>query len=472
MSRTSLNDQTPSTTRATTTTTSIAHATSANADAAAPRTSNARLTCAELGMLLLMSSITALAVLCELVPSGVLPEMAAAFGVSSATCGSLVGSYAITSAICGIPLVTLTVSANRKRLLCVLLIGFALSNCIVGGADCFEVALVGRALGGACAGTLWPMITAYGMEFVGPLNRGKAVTIIMSGITAGMAVGLPAITWLGTLSNYHVEFFALGIILCLVAVLCWIFLPSIPGEARSRDNSVGTMLRNRGVLLVVALTFLAVGANYGAYTFISNLVQELAGVGEALAGGALASGALAGGALAGTAGVGAAAGAPTIAQNVATIAPLTIAQAQLFFGIGSIISVVATLAFIDRHLWLVTLGMFATGAVSMLAFVLVFAVGFGANQVNLVACVAFVLWGVAFGSLSSIFQTATARQVTSGTAVANSLQSASFNCSIMLGSMSAGALLDSGGTKPIMLAAAVVLICGFVLSVAGKKHLA
>lgn len=471
MSRTSLNDQTPSTTREATTTTSIAHATSTTTKPAAPRTSNARLTCAELGMLLLMSSITALAVLCELVPSGVLPEMAAAFGVSSATCGSLVGSYAITSAICGIPLVTLTVSANRKRLLCVLLIGFALSNCIVGGAGCFEVALVGRALGGACAGTLWPMITAYGMEFVGPLNRGKAVTIIMSGITAGMAVGLPAITWLGTLSNYHVEFFALGIILCLVAVLCWIFLPSIPGEARSRDNSVGTMLRNRGVLLVVALTFLAVGANYGAYTFISNLVQELAGLCGAC--GALAGGALADGAC-GTAGLtGGACGAPSIAQSVA---PLTIAQAQLFFGIGSIISVVATLAFIDRHLWLVTLGMFATGAVSMLAFVLVFAVGLAprlvANQANLIACVAFVLWGVAFGSLSSIFQTATARQVTSGTAVANSLQSASFNCSIMLGSMSAGALLDSGGTKPIMLAAVVVLICGFVLSVAGKKHLA
>lgn len=410
-------------------------------------------------MLLLMSSITALAVLCELVPSGVLPDMAAAFGVSSATCGSLVGSYAITSAICGIPLVTLTVSANRKRLLCVLLIGFALSNCIVGGASSFEVALVGRALGGACAGTLWPMITAYGMECVGAGNRGKAVTIIMSGITAGMAVGLPAITWLGTLSNYRVEFFALGIILCLVAALCWLFLPSIPGEARSRNNSVGTMLHNRGVLLVVALTFLAVGANYGAYTFISNLVQELAGACGALAGGA--------GGLAG-----AASAAGGLAGSVTTIAPLTIEQAQLFFGIGSIISVVATLAFIDKHLWLVTLAMFAIGAVSMVAFVLVFAVGLVANQANQISCVAFVLWGVAFGSLSSIFQTATARQVTSGTAVANSLQSASFNCSIMLGSMSAGALLDSGGTKPIMLAAAVVLICGFVLSVAGKKHLA
>lgn len=458
MSPTSLNDETPSTTCATATAASNATTTSTNAKAkaAAPCNCNARLTCAELGMLLLMSSITALAVLCELVPSGVLPDMAAAFGVSSATCGSLVGSYAITSAICGIPLVTLTVSANRKRLLCVLLIGFALSNCIVGGAGCFEVALVGRALGGACAGTLWPMITAYGMECVGAGNRGKAVTIIMSGITAGMAVGLPAITWLGTLSNYRVEFFALGIILCLVAALCWLFLPSIPGEARSRNNSLGTMLHNRGVLFVVALTFLAVGANYGAYTFISNLVQELA---RACGG----SGALAGG-LAG--------GAGGLAGSVTTIAPLTIEQAQLFFGIGSIISVVATLALIDKHLWLVTLAMFAIGTVSMVAFVLVFAVGLVANQANLITCVAFVLWGVAFGSLSSIFQTATARQVTSGTAVANSLQSASFNCSIMLGSMSAGVLLDSGGTKPIMLAAAVVLICGFVLSVAGKKHLA
>lgn len=38
-------------------------------------------------LLLLMATVTLLAILCELVPSGVLPQMSEAFGVSTAKAG-------------------------------------------------------------------------------------------------------------------------------------------------------------------------------------------------------------------------------------------------------------------------------------------------------------------------------------------------------------------------------------------------
>lgn len=377
-------------------------------------------TSTQLPLLLLMSTITLMAVLCELVPSGVLPSMAHEFGIDEATTGGLVGGYAIASAICGIPLVSLTVSWERKKLLGVLLMGFALSNAIVGVAPSFELALVGRILGGMCAGTLWPMITAYGMAIVEEKHQAQAVAIIMSGITVGMSVGLPAITWLGRQSGYRTEFFVLAICLCVICIACYISLPDVAGEKRSHNNSPLSLLQNKGVLRVMMLTFLAVGANYGTYTFITNLVAEI---------------------------------------NYPAIE-----IAQLCFGLGSIISVCITMATIDKHLFQLVGGAFLLGVLTMATFV-------AAHDI-LLFHIAFCLWGIAFGSLSTLFQAATARQVTEGVAVANSLQSSSFNFSIMFGSAAAGFLLSQGGCAPILVGAGMILLVGFGVTCLSKDKLA
>lgn len=81
--------------------------------------------------LLLMSSITFMGILSELVPSGILPEMSEGLGVSYSSIGLLVSVYAIASAVGTIPLITLTIQMNRKRLSLILLAIFAVSNFII-----------------------------------------------------------------------------------------------------------------------------------------------------------------------------------------------------------------------------------------------------------------------------------------------------------------------------------------------------
>lgn len=185
-----------------------------------------------LPLLLLMSTITFMAILCELVPSGLLPVMAEGMNVKLTQAGQLIGIYALASAVCGLPLVSLTVACNRKTLLLFLLGGFSLSNFIVAWAPDFNVALVGRALGGACAGTLWPMITAYGMTLAPVTAQGRAVTIIMGGITAGMAVGVPFLTFIGNYYGYRAAILILACLILLIAVLCFFYLPSVAGEKK------------------------------------------------------------------------------------------------------------------------------------------------------------------------------------------------------------------------------------------------
>ncbi len=76
----------------------------------------------------LMASVTFVGILSELVPSGVLPQMTKDLSVSETQLGSLVGVYALASAICAIPLVSATLAVNRKNLQMALLAGFAASN--------------------------------------------------------------------------------------------------------------------------------------------------------------------------------------------------------------------------------------------------------------------------------------------------------------------------------------------------------
>ena len=76
-------------------------------------------------LFLLMASVTFLAILSELVPSGILLQLAQRLSVSELEAGVLIGWYAIASAVSGIPIIRWTMGVNRKHLLLILLLGLA-----------------------------------------------------------------------------------------------------------------------------------------------------------------------------------------------------------------------------------------------------------------------------------------------------------------------------------------------------------
>ena len=372
---------------------------------------------------ILMASVTFMAILSELVPSGILPELMTGLGISEAQAGTLVGFYAIASAIFAIPLISATVEFSRKKLLICLLIGFALSNVLVGFAPSYSLAIVGRVIGGICAGVLWPMIAAYGMKLVDDEHKGLAVAVIMSGTTFGMSLGLPLVTLVGTNVAWRIEFLVIAILIILIALGSHFMLPEVSGEKRVRANSPLTLIKNKGVLIIILLTFISVLTNYGVYTYITNLVDSINYSGG-------------------------------------------IGFAQVLFGIGSILSVLIAGKIIDKHIKILCLLMLAS---SLLAFIF-----FGSlSSISFMVHLGFILWGIGFGALVTLYQTAVARQVPSNaSAVATSLQSASFNFSIMIASSLGGAILASGNINNLLFLMAAILGIGLLVAILSKKTLA
>src|SRR5690554_5984654 len=136
-------------------------------------------------IMILMSSVTFVGILSELMPSGVLPQMMEDLNISEVQTGNLVGYYAVASAVFAIPLISLTMQFNRKILLLILLAGFAGSNIIAGLSQDYSVIMILRICGGIFAGVMWPMIAAYGMRLVDKDHHGKAIGVIMAGNTLG-----------------------------------------------------------------------------------------------------------------------------------------------------------------------------------------------------------------------------------------------------------------------------------------------
>lgn len=339
----------------------------------------------------LMASVTFIGILSELVPSGILPQMTKGLEIEQTQVGFLVGVYALASAIFAIPLISMTLWINRKTLLLVLLAGFTLSNIIVGLTSSYTLIVIMRIVGGICAGIMWPMIAAYGTALVPKDQHGKAITIIMAGNTFGVSLGLPLMTFIGTEIGWRTTFITLGILGALIALLALKFLPSVKGEKLTRSNSPLAVLKIPSVLIVLLLTFLSVMAHYGTYTYITLLVEAidfLGGIGMAL----------------------------------------------LIFGIGSIISVVLSAKVIDTYLQTLIVSMLACGVISM--SMLVF---FG--SINGISHLAFFLWGLAFGPLVTMYQTAVSQQVAHAKAVATSVQSSVFNLSIMTATWIGGLIL-------------------------------
>ncbi len=224
--------------------------------------------------LLLLSSITFMGILSELVPSGILPQMSKGLDVPYSSIGLLVSIYAIASAVGTIPLITLTMPMNRKKLLQILMIIFGVSNLIIAISPSYYLVAAARLVGGISAGVLWPMVSAYAMRMVSPQFHGRAIAVTMAGSTLGLGIGMPIMTAIGTEFGWRIAFGVLTVVIFIIAVLGQIFLPSISGEQRTKANSPMFIIRNKSVVICLVVTILTIMAHYGLYTYIAPLVDD------------------------------------------------------------------------------------------------------------------------------------------------------------------------------------------------------
>ncbi|MFF3687135.1 MFS transporter [Streptomyces sp. NPDC002187] len=213
----------------------------------------------------------------EFVITGLLPQVAADFGVSIPTAGLLVTGYAL-GVVLGAPLMTaLGTRVTRKRILMVLMGLFVIGNLLSAIAPTFGLMFTGRVVASLAHGAFFGIGSVVAADLVAPGKKAGAIAMMFTGLTVANVVGVPLGTFIGQSAGWRATFFivaALGVLgLAGVAEL----VPDMPKPEGVRLRHELAAFRNAQVLLAMAMTVLGFGGVFAAITYITPMMTEVAG---------------------------------------------------------------------------------------------------------------------------------------------------------------------------------------------------
>lgn len=227
-----------------------------------------------LAAMLVLATITFTAITTELMPSGLLPQISEGLNVSEPVAGYLAAAYAAVIVITVIPAARLLAKVPRKTLLVALVLIFALSNVLVGLAPSFEAAMGARLVGGLAHGLLWTTVAPFVSRVVPADKVGRALAIVFSGNSLGMAIGAPVGTALGGLLGWRAAFlFLAGFGLLLTGLAVWL-LPQVRRIPDAVRPSMRMAIAQPGVKSVAIAWPLLVLAHFALFTYIAPFIRE------------------------------------------------------------------------------------------------------------------------------------------------------------------------------------------------------
>ncbi|BBC29564.1 hypothetical protein SGFS_008580 [Streptomyces graminofaciens] len=370
--------------------------------------------------LLALATAAFTAVVTELLPAGLLPRMASALGVPEARVGFLVSGYAITSTLAAVPLTAALRGLPRRPVLIGTLIGFACCNAVTALSSSYALIFTARLAAGVMGGTLWAMLVGYAARMVPAERRGRAIAIVLAGITLALSLGVPAGTALAGALGWRAAFGVLSGLAALLVGCVWWRVPGFPGEPAGGRVPLRRVAVLPGIPAILSVTLCLLLGHQVMYTYVAPFAEH-AGFGRA-------------------------------------------GVVLLVFGASTVVGIWVTGALVDRRLrWtlLVALGLVVA---AMLAL------GLAADSPALLLG-SVALWGAAFGGAPTLIQTALVDASGAANAdVATSLQTTVYNAGIAVGSLTGGLVLESTGAAALPWTALPLIAAALTVVAVGRRR--
>ncbi|MFJ2352338.1 MFS transporter [Glutamicibacter sp. NPDC087673] len=219
--------------------------------------------------------------LTEFVIMGLLPDVAADFGVSEAAAGWLISGYALSVVVGALGLTAATVRWPRKPVLVGLLVLFIIGNSLTAMAATYEVAMIGRVIAALCHGAFFGIGAVVAADLVPANKKAGAIAIMFTGLTAANVLGVPFGTLLGQHSGWRSTFWAIsGIgVIALIGILVLVPVIKHAAEGISLRKELGAFTSLQ-VWLSLGVTVLGYGGMFGAFTYIAYTLTEVTGFNE------------------------------------------------------------------------------------------------------------------------------------------------------------------------------------------------
>lgn len=355
----------------------------------------------------------------ESLPIGLLPLIARDLGTTVSAIGLLVTGYGLIIVLVSLPLTRLTRRLPRRRLLCILLGIFVVATCLSALAWNYWLLMGVRMVTALSQALFWAIVTPAAAGLFRAEVRGRAVSILYSGISVAALIGIPAGTWLGQQTNWRVAFFALSGLGLAILVTVAALLPNTPAGQGAADRGI-TPDRGR-YLSIVATTAMATTGAFTAFTYISPFLTDVSGFAES------------------------------------SIGPLLLVR-----GAAGLIGVAAVGYLVDRVDQQGRLTMLGLMCLQVLALAGQYA--FGSSEVATIMTIS--LSGLTLAGLSAVLGSRVLRYAPGAADMANAGTSTAFNVGITAGAFIGTALLPGPGVRSTALTGALLSLVAVAILLA------
>lgn len=213
----------------------------------------------------------------EFVIAGVLPEIADDLGVSAAAAGQLVTVFAVVYAIGAQTLALVTDRLPRRALIVASLLVFAAANAGAALAPGYWSLMAARIVAALAAATVAAASFATAASAAPEGRQGRYLGVVTAGLTVALLTGVPVGTWLAGALGWRTTFWLLTVLGALVAAGVLASAPRIAAGEPSSFAERFAPLRDRSILRLLAVTFVAASGGLMFYTYVGPFTTQVAG---------------------------------------------------------------------------------------------------------------------------------------------------------------------------------------------------
>lgn len=220
----------------------------------------------------------------EFLMVGLLPALSRDLGVSVSAAGQLVTLFAVVVMLCGPVLTAWLAHIERKRMFLAVLVLFAASNALAAVSPNLWTLAIARVVPALALPVFWGTASETAAQLAGPQRAGRAVSMVYLGISGAMLFGIPLGTLAGDTMGWRAAFWMLAALSLLVAVLLQWAMPGMKTGPRVSFAEQARILRNPAFVANVALSVVVFTAMFTGYTYLAELLEQVAHVPSAQVG--------------------------------------------------------------------------------------------------------------------------------------------------------------------------------------------
>lgn len=220
----------------------------------------------------LLASIAFVVGLVELIIGGILDLVAQDLGVSVGRAGLLITVFALVFGLSGPVLLFLAGHADRKRVTLVALLVFILGNLIAVVGTTYGALMLSRVVSAASGALLTVLALALASHIAQPGHRGRAIGLVVMGISAALVVGLPIGVLMGHAYGWRSPFILVAVLAMLLIGGVSAFFGSVPIRPPAPLKRQLQALRNGKVLFGQLTTFFFLAGHFTLYGYLTPFV--------------------------------------------------------------------------------------------------------------------------------------------------------------------------------------------------------